>query len=233
MSERYDRDGRSGRSFGTRSRGFGSRRGLPVLLGVIGLVLPGWLGLPAQLEAQGSAVRPLAAASGRVTTSVAFDGRLVGQIWLNRSTAHSGPALLTLDYGQPHARGRVIYGELVPWGEVWRLGANMATHLTTDVNLRIGTIDVPRGMYSLYLVPRPDGADLVVNRMTRQWGTEYDAALDLGRTAMEARTLLEPAESLALELVPAPAEEGVLPLGWFVIRWGDLEYRVRWAVTWP
>ena len=66
--------------------------------------------------------RPIVAASGRASTGVSFDGRLIGEIWLNRSTSHSGPAWMAIDYGQPHARGREIFGGLVSYGAVWRLG---------------------------------------------------------------------------------------------------------------
>ena len=100
------------------------------------------------LEAQESEPRPIVAASGRAETSVSFDGRLIGTTWLNRSTSHSGPARMILDYGQPHARSRTIFGGLVPYGDIWRLGANMATHLTLDLNVRLGDLDVPRGIYT-------------------------------------------------------------------------------------
>ena len=55
--------------------------------------------------------------------------------------------------------------------------ANWATSLTLDVNIRIGGLDVPRGHYSLFLLPREDGGELIVNRQTRQWGTDYDSSL--------------------------------------------------------
>ena len=112
-----------------------------------------------RLHAQDASPGPIVAPSGRVTTSVAFDGRLLngGTGWFNRSTSHSGPSRMTIDYGQPHARGREIFGALVPFGEVWRLGANWATSLTLDVNMRIGDLDVPRGLYTLFLLPREDG----------------------------------------------------------------------------
>jgi len=195
------------------------------------LLLPGTV---EPLSAQGSApARPLVAPSGRVATSVTFDGRLIGNIWLNRSTSHSGPAHLQIDYGQPHARGRTIYGDLVPWGEVWRLGANMATHLRADLNIRLGDLAIPQGLYTLYLIPRPDGAELVVNRSIGQWGTEYAAADDFGRLSMTARPLAEPVESLVITLWPQVAEEGVLPSGLLTITWGEMEYSVDWAATWP
>jgi hypothetical protein len=189
---------------------------------------------PLPTTAQEAPARPIVAASGRVVTSVAFDGRLVGRQWLNRSTAHSGPALLVIDYGQPHARGRTIYGELVPFGQVWRLGANMSTHLRADLNVQIGELPIPQGLYTLYLLPRPDGADLIVNRSTGQWGTEYDASEDFGRVPMRARVLPEPVESLAITLAPGfPQAEGDLPEGTLSIVWGTKEYMVDWRATWP
>ena len=203
----------------------GTLRTLALLL--LGVTFPDSQPLDAQ------APIPIVAASGRVTTSVAFDGRLIGNIWLNRSTAHSGPALVKVDYGQPHARGREIYGGLVPWGEVWRLGANMATHLTADLNIRLGDLDVPRGTYTLYLIPRPDGAELIVNTMLGQWGTEYEQERDLGRTTMTARRLAESEQSLRIDLVPELPEEGELPTGVLMIRWGELEYVADWIVTRP
>jgi len=188
------------------------------------------------LHAQMSEPRPVVAASGRASTSVSFDGRLMagGSTWLNRSTSHSGPARITLDYGQPHSRGRAIFGGLVPYGQVWRLGANMATHLTLDLNIQIGELDVTRGMYTLYLLPREDGAVLIVNRQTRQWGTEYDASMDLGRVPLSRRALPETAQSLTLTLEPSfPQSDAELPSGTLRIAWGGVEYSAEWKVTWP
>jgi hypothetical protein len=185
-------------------------------------------------EAQQERPRPIVAASGRASTAVSFDGRLIGTIWLNRSTAHSGPAWMTIDYGQPHARGREVFGGVVPFGEVWRLGANLATHLTVDLNVRLGELAVPAGTYTLYLLPTADGAELIVNRELRQWGTEYDANLDLGRVPLRSRTLAEEVQSLTITLGPNfPQTEGQLPEGVLRISWGRTEYSVPWRVQFP
>lgn len=189
-----------------------------------------------RLHAQDASPGPIVAPSGRVTTSVAFDGRLLngGTGWFNRSTSHSGPSRMTIDYGQPHARGREIFGALVPFGEVWRLGANWATSLTLDVNMRIGDLDVPRGLYTLFLLPREDGAELIVNRQTRQWGTDYDPSLDLGRTSLRCRLLAETAQSLVVTLEPTfPQEAGERPAGALRIAWGGVEFATEWRVIWP
>ena len=188
------------------------------------------------LDAQESSPGSIVAPSGRVTTSVAFDGRLLNGAtgWFNRSTSHSGPSRMTIDYGQPHARGRTIFGRLVPYGDVWRLGANWATSVTLDVNMRIGDLDIPRGLYSLFLLPKEDGAELIVNRQTRQWGTDYDPSLDLGRTALRRRSLPETAQSLVVTLEPVfPQEAGEPPAGTLRITWGEVEFDTDWRVIWP
>ena len=141
---------------------------------------------------------------------------------------------MTIDYGQPHARGRAIFGGLVPYGQVWRLGANRATSLTLDVNVRIGDLDIPRGFYTLFLLPREDDAELIVSRQTRQWGTDYDPALDLGRTPLRRRSLPEIAESLVVTLQPVfPQEAGERPAGTLRIAWGEVEFATEWRVVWP
>jgi hypothetical protein len=69
-----------------------------------------------------------------------------------------------VDYGRPSMRGRRIVGELVPYGRVWRTGANAATTLVTETDLRIGDALVPRGTYTLYTLPTAQGWTLIVNR---------------------------------------------------------------------
>jgi hypothetical protein len=140
---------------------------------------------------------------------------------------------MTIDYGQPHARGRTIFGDVVPYGRIWRLGANTATHLTLDLHVRIGELEIPRGAYTLYMLPREDGADLVVSNQTRQWGTEYDDSLDLGRVPLRRRSLPETVESLAITLQPSLSPTaGVLPSGLLRIAWGTMEFSVDWEVVW-
>ncbi len=187
------------------------------------------------LSAQEPRPEPHVAPSGRVTTSVTFDGRVLrAGGWFTGTPSHSGPSRMTIDYGQPHARGRAIFGGLVPYGDVWRLGANWATSLTLDVAMRIGELDVPRGSYTLFLLPRDDGGELIVSGQTRQWGTDYDPSLDLGRTPVRRRALAEPRESLSITLEPTfPQELGAVPAGVLRITWGEAEYSAPWRMIWP
>ena len=191
--------------------------------------------LAGALPAQELQPRPNVAPSGRVTTSVSFDGRvLLPDGWFTGTPAHSGPSRMIIDYGQPHARGRGIFGGLVPYDAVWRLGANWATSLALDVPMRIGELDLPRGEYTLFLVPRADGGELIVSDQTRQWGTDYDGSRDFGRTPVRRRALAEFLESLTITLVPDfPQEDGVLPSGRLRMAWGEAEYWTEWRMIWP
>ena len=196
-----------------------------------------WLAavLATPLQAQGVQARPNVAPSGRVTTSVSFDGRVLrgGTGWFLGTPAHSGPSRMIIDYGQPHARGRTIFGGLVPYGEVWRLGANWATSLTLDVPMRIGDLDLPRGEYTLFFLPREDGGELVVSEETRQWGTDYDPSRDFGRTSVQRRDLNGWLESLTITLEPVfPQEAGNVPAGMLRIAWGQAEYFTDWQMIW-
>ena len=182
-----------------------------------------------------TAASPRVAPSGRVTTSVTFDGRVLRDgRWFTLTPSHSGPTRITIDYGQPHARGRAIFGGLVPYGAVWRLGANWATRLTLDFDVRFGGLDVPRGEYTLFMLPRAAGGELIVSRQTRQWGTDYDPAFDFGRTPVDRRGLVEAVPSLAVTLEPdLPAEAGAVPSGTLRIAWGEAEYSTAWRMLWP
>lgn len=171
----------------------------------------------AQQGAAGMRVAP----SGRATTQVTVASRAPGA---ERPTNH----VVRIDYGQPHARGRAVAGGLIPYDGVWRTGANEATAFTTEVDLEIGTLRVPRGSYTLYSFLTRDGWRLAVNRQTGQWGTQYDAAQDLGRVDMTLRSLQEPRESFTITLVPS----GDSPLtGNLVLSWGNVQGTVPWRVV--
>lgn len=133
-----------------------------------------------------------------------------------RDTARGtvGGAELMVDYGRPYMRGRTIMGGLVPYGRVWRTGANDATHLMTSSALRIGGTTVPAGTYTLYTLPGEDGWQLIVNRQTGQWGTQYDEGTDLARIPMRVSRLDAPVEQLTFRIEPQGDGSGVLALEW-------------------
>jgi hypothetical protein len=121
---------------------------------------------------------------------------------------------LTVDYSSPRMRGRKIYGGLVPYGKIWRTGANAATTLTTEADLMIGTLHVPAGKYTLFTVPGEKEWTLVVNKQTGQWGTQHDPAQDLGRVPMAVSTLASPLEEMTIAIRPGDAGRATLAVEW-------------------
>lgn len=103
-----------------------------------------------------------------------------------------------INYNSPSIRGRKIMGGLVPYDKVWRTGANPATTLITASNLKIGGLEVPAGTYTIYTVPSATQWQLIINKQTGQWGTEYSQDKDLGRTPMTGKTLSAPQEKMSI-----------------------------------
>jgi len=122
-------------------------------------------------------------------------------------------ATINLDYGVPMKRGREIWGALVKYGQLWRTGANRATHFKTDRTLRFGDVVVPPGEYTLYSIPEANGGVLIINKQTGQNGQQYDAARDLGRVPLRARPLTREVESFTI-LPRAEGQKGLLALQW-------------------
>ena len=147
-----------------------------------------------------AAGRSVGALSGRAEVSVTVAG-----------------AAIAVDHGTPSRRGREIWGVLVPFGQVWRTGANQATGFTTDRALVLGsgrdTLAVPAGAYTLFSIPERDGGALIINRQTGQAGTAYDAAQDFGRVPLTARPLAEAVEVFTVA-VTAAGDGGELRLQW-------------------
>jgi hypothetical protein len=80
---------------------------------------------------------------------------------------------ITVDYSSPRVKGRKIFGELEPYGKVWRAGANEATTFVTTADLKIGGKDVPAGDYTVFAIPNPDSWTLIISKKTGEWGLAY------------------------------------------------------------
>ena len=128
-----------------------------------------------------------------------------------RDTARGviGRAEISVDYSRPLRRGRTLLGGLIPYGQVWRTGANAATGFTTDADITINGTAIPKGSYTLFSLPEAAGAKLIVNKQTGQWGTQYDPDQDLARIDLKAEQLSQP-----LEVFTIAVENGVLALAW-------------------
>ncbi|HLZ45311.1 MAG TPA: DUF2911 domain-containing protein [Gemmatimonadales bacterium] len=176
---------------------------------------------------------PRVAASSQAAVEVHINARRIGNRWFEEDAGLSGPSRIAISYGQPHARGRKVEGGLIPIDTVWRFGANMATALHSDVDLTVGDVKLPRGDYSLFILYTRTGASLIVNRGTGQWGTDYDAAKDIGRVTLTSRTLAEPEPALSVYLVPDSPDPktGYADLkGTLRIKWGTTEWSTTWRV---
>ena len=137
------------------------------------------------------------------------------------------PLKVKIDYGQPHARGRVVPAELQKDETIWRTGANASTTLTTDVELEVGGRRLAKGAYSLYTIRTAGGYQLIINANTGQWGTEYVKDKDVARVPLTARTLGTGLESMQIALAPS----GKGPNGKLTISWGTLELSTDWSLA--
>ena len=124
-------------------------------------------------------------------------------------------ANVSISYGRPYAKGRKIFGGVVPFGQVWRTGADEATILETDKMLMLGPLHLNPGKYSLYSLVDDKTWKLVVNKQVGQWGTEYQQAQDMGRVDMKVETLPKPVEQFTITIDKNPAGKG----GLLVMQW--------------
>jgi hypothetical protein len=125
-----------------------------------------------------------------------------------------GGQTLTIKYNTPSKRGRVIMGGLVPYGKVWRTGANAATTLITPISLHIGNLLVPAGEYTIYTLPSATKWMLIINKQTKQWGTEYHAEQDLGRVEMKGSVLPSSQEVMSISFDDIKERSAVLHVRW-------------------
>jgi hypothetical protein len=106
---------------------------------------------------------------------------------------------ITTDYSSPRAKGRQIFGGLVPYNEVWRTGANEATTFVTTANLNVEGKDVPAGSYTIFTVPAQDKWMLIINKKTGEWGIPYHYESDeLVRVPMQVGKTSGPVENFTI-----------------------------------
>lgn len=121
---------------------------------------------------------------------------------------------ITVDYYAPEMHGRKIFGELVPFGEVWSTGANWATKITSDAELEMSGLKLPKGSYSIWTIPNSNEWTLIINSQTGQSHLDYDSSADFGRTKMNLKTLAAPVEKLKIDLRPDGSSKGILAVDW-------------------
>jgi hypothetical protein len=106
---------------------------------------------------------------------------------------------ITTDYSSPRAKGRKIFGGLVPYGEVWRTGANDATTFVTTANLNVEGKDIPAGSYTIFTIPAQDKWTLIINKHTGEWGIPYKyQSEELARMPMQVASTPGPLENFTI-----------------------------------
>jgi hypothetical protein len=106
---------------------------------------------------------------------------------------------ITVDYSSPRAKGRKIFGGLVPYGAVWRTGANEATGFVTTANLSIDGKDVPAGSYTIFTIPDQDKWTLIINKQTGEPGIPYKyESTELARLPMQVSKTSAPVENFTV-----------------------------------
>lgn len=177
--------------------------------------------LPLMAQPGGSTppAKPAAKATARVSpgevTSTVVDGNRV-----------------TLAYSRPYTKdpktgaARKIWGGLVPYGQVWRAGANEATLLITQQPIEIGGATVPAGAYTLFMLPAENGpSKLIINKQIGQWGSQYDEKQDLARVDLKQSATPESVDQFTMAVAKEASGGGTLTLAW-----ENLQFSVPYSV---
>src|SRR5229473_1630148 len=111
----------------------------------------------------------------------------------------AGGKTITVDYSSPRMKGRKIFGELVPYGKVWRAGANEATTFVANTDVTVGGKAVPAGSYTIFTIPNEDKWTLVISKKTGEWGDPYPGETDdFARVDMKISKLPSPVENFTI-----------------------------------
>ncbi len=163
------------------------------------LLIAALLGTTALVAQQPAAkVNSTGGKSPHETTSAVIDGNRV-----------------TISYGRPYSKERKIWGGLVPWGKAWRMGADEATLLVTQLPITIGATVIPAGAYTLYMVPDETGTSkLAFGTKIGGWGVPVDEKNDLVRVDLAKEALAAPVDQYTMAVEKNPAGGGVIKMKW-------------------
>lgn len=128
-----------------------------------------------------------------------------------------GTTDVVVNYSSPGVKGRTIWGELVPYGKVWRAGANEATTVTFDKDVMVEGKALPAGTYSFYTIPTEDKWTVIFNKTAKQWGTQYDERHDALRVMVTPRKSKTMSERLKYDVTKDA----------IVLSWENLEVPVK------
>jgi Protein of unknown function (DUF2911) len=136
------------------------------------------------------------------------------------STVIDGSRVMIV-YGRPYTKkpgtseDRKIWGGLVPYGKVWRVGADEATLLITQKPIDMGGTTIPAGAHTLFMLPEESGSSkLIINNQLGQWGLQYDEKQDLARIDLTKEAVEKPVDQFTMAIAKNPDGGGVLKLMW-------------------
>jgi hypothetical protein len=125
------------------------------------------------------------------------------------------PLISRIIYGRPQKNGRTIFGDLVPYGSVWRLGANEATEIEFFKDVKIGGKKITKGRYTMYALPEADKWTIIVNKETNIWGAfKYDQKKDLLRTDVPVQKQTDTAEAFSMLFEKNNSNSASLVISW-------------------
>jgi hypothetical protein len=125
-----------------------------------------------------------------------------------------------VDYSRPYKKGREIFGKLLPYGQVWRTGANEATIFDVKQDIKIGDRTLKAGNYSLWTIPNVDKWTVILNSETGQWGTNYDEKKDVLRVDVPVEKSAEIMEQFKIDFAAAATGAEM------ILRWDNTEVKV-------
>lgn len=128
------------------------------------------------------------------------------------------PLLARVIYSRPSKNGRTVFGDLLEYGKVWRLGANEATEIEFYQNVKVGTTKIKKGRYTMYCIPYADKWTVIINKDTDTWGSfKYDTKKDVARVDVPVQKQTEISESFTM--VFEKAATGIN----LIIAWDDVK----------
>lgn len=224
------------------ARGAGARDSIPALglggsnVGVVGLrpysadtlrMRGGTYDMLARFDRDGH----LQLTDGVFTTNKAIGTRVAGKVDIAtlastlkptgvlspRAQAYAGfnRGPIFVSYGRPAVRERTVWGGvLIPFDTIWRAGANEATHLATSKTIALGDMTLAPGLYTLWVQHTRAATYLIVNKQVGQWGTEYQAAQDIGRLKMDMAKTPEHVEDFTITVRAAGPNRGAIDFAW-------------------
>jgi hypothetical protein len=124
-------------------------------------------------------------------------------------------AIMKVYYSQPHKKDRKIFGSLVPYGKVWRTGANESVEIKVYQDLTFGDKQLPAGTYTLYSIPNEKEWVIIINSVLDHWGAySYDQANDIIRVTVPSRGVSETIESFSIRFNDLPDNKAVMRMAW-------------------